>query len=400
VLYVCYAFPWVTLTTTVREVAMLRELGLPVEVMAFRSPAGSLMHEDARELLGITHFVPRMLSSRFIVAVARSFARHPVKLLKLMALGFFGSKLLRTSVADRARGVLDVLRGAYAADRFPAVHHFHAEFANNSCTAAMTAAELNGRTFSFRSHSSFNPQLLERKIRRAAFVALVNKFDLHYFFGEAPPDTDFVLSRAGVGRAFVHRRSNARNARLRVLCVGTVCEKKGQRYLVEAVAKLKHRGLAVECLIVGSGPLEDAVREQIRATGVCDEITIEPYRPHDELVPLYDSYDVFVLPCVVAANGDRDGLPVVLIEAMARGCLCVSSPVSGVTELIQDGDNGLLVPERNADALAAALERLIREPELGERLRRRGYAVIAERFTLERSVAQLAERFNEQFAAA
>lgn len=391
VLYVCHRFPWVTQSFTSREVALLRANGVEVEVLAFKRPTGPL-DEQSRSLLEITHVVPPLWTRAFLAAVVRVAARRPVALLRLVGVGLGSRHLSHTSMRLRARGLLDVLRGAYAAGAFGGVRHFHAEFADNACTAAMAAAELAGRTFSFKSHSSFNPQALERKRERASLIVLENEFDRGKYFAHVPPHKLF-LNRGGVVLAEAPAREDGGHT-LRVLCVGTLQEKKGQQVLVAALSQLAVRGVEFSATLVGSGPLEGRIRAEVAAEGLQGRVRLEPYLPHDEVLALYAEHDVFALPCVVAADADRDGLPNVLIEAGSAGCVLVSTSVSGIPELIEDGTSGLLVPERDVTALADALERLSRDPALRDRLRRGARSVVSERFDLERNVAELAAQLR------
>jgi colanic acid/amylovoran biosynthesis glycosyltransferase len=394
VLYVCHTFPWVTQSFTVREVALLRAHSLDVGVLAFRRPT-ELLDAQAEALLELTHYVPRLSSGRFLAAVLRSALRRPAVFMRLVAFGLSARHERRSSLGLRLRGVLDVLRGAYAGEAFPDTAHFHAEFADNACTAALAAAELLGRTFSFKSHSSFNPQGLDQKAERAAFIALENEFDGDFFFADVRPRSKLFLNRGGAPIANDESQRVSEGDVLRILCVGTLQEKKGQLYLVEAIRLLVERGVDCRCTLIGSGPLEEAIRSAVRAASLEDVITIEPYLPHADLVALYAQHDVFALPCVVAVNGDRDGLPNVLIEAAAAGCVLVSSAVSGISELIENDRSGLLVPERDAHTLADVLELVADDRNLRRRLRAGAFQVIRERFDLGRNVADLAERFSE-----
>ena len=398
VLYVCHTFPWVTQSFTVREVALLRENGLDVEVLAFHRP-GDLMDAQAEALLPIAHFVPPLSSAAFIRPVLKAAAARPFAFIRLLAVGLGSSYRVKTTFAGRARGVLDVLRGAYAAGAFRGARHFHAEFADNACTAAMAAAELTGKGFSFKSHSSFNPQALDRKARCAAFIALENEFDAGFFFADVQPRSKLFLNRGGVARDTAPSTHDESGGPLRLLCIGTLQEKKGQRVLIEALRLLAGRGVPFECTIVGSGPLEEDLREAIAAGVLTGAVELVAYRPHAQILALYAQHDVFVLPCVVAANQDRDGLPNVLIEAAAAGCVVVSTPVSGIPELVQHGRSGLIVPERDAPALADAVESLAVDASLRERLRQGAFEILRERFDLERNARELARKFEEVSAA-
>ena len=395
--YVCQAFPWVTQTFTVREVATLREQGLDVRVVSFTRPPDELVDATGRGLLAVTTFVPRPWSAAFLASLARIAARHPLTFTRLTLLALVSPGLLRTPWRLRARGVLAVARGAWLAARFTAARLFHAELADEACTAAMAAAELGQRRFSFKSHASFNPQLLARKATGAAFVAVESEFDRRHYFAALPGER-VLVNRAGVAAdaPLEHRPASAS---LRILSVGTLQEKKGHRYLLAALRLLAADGIEFRCVIVGSGPLAAELGERIASYGLGEQVSLVPYLPHDEVARLYGGHDVFALPCVVTPDGDRDGIPTVLIEAAAAGCALVTTPVSGIPELVVDGESGLLVPEQDERALADALARLAGDPELRMRLAEGAGRVVADRFDLRRNVKALGARFELELDA-
>lgn len=394
--YVCQMFPWVTQAFTVREVRLLREEGLDLEVASFRRPADALMDAGARELAAATTFLPSPATLEAWLPLLRALGRRPLRSVRLLLEAVLSRGLVRTTARLRARGVLAVARGAWLAERFSDARLFHAEFADEAAGAAMAAAALAGVRFSFKSHSSFNPQQLGRKARRAAFVAVENAFDRDHYFAELP-DERVLVNRGGVlldGPPPDPPR--VESGELRILSVGTLQEKKGHRHLVAALRLLRERSVGFRCLVVGSGPLERELREAIDASGLSELVTLEPYRPHAELLRLYAEHDVFALPCVVTPDGDRDGIPNVLVEAAAAGCALVSTPVSGIPELVEDAASGLLVPERDEQALAHALERLAEDPELRRTLVAGADAILRERFDLRQNVTELAERFRSE----
>jgi glycosyltransferase involved in cell wall biosynthesis len=393
VVYVCQTFPWVTQTFAIREVAGVRAQGLDVEVVSFRRPPDDLIDDDARKLLVYTEFVPAPTSVLFAGAALRAFGRRPFAILRLASIALAARGLVRTTWRMRLRGVLAVARGAWIAAHRPDARIFHAEFPDEAATAAMVAAELSGAAFSFRSHSSYNPLQLRRKLSQARFVVADSEFTRRHYFGGVP-DERVLLNRGGVTEFGPPALPGA--AELRILTVGTLQDKKGHRFLLGALRRLHDRRVPFRALIVGSGPLENDVREAIEAGRLADRVSLEPYRRHDEIQRLYREHDVFALPCIVTDDGDRDGVPVVLIEAGAAGCTLVSTPVSGIPELIEDGVSGLLVPERDEAALADALSRLAADPALRRRLADGAQAVARERFDLGRNVAALAERFRQE----
>ena len=389
-------FPWVTQSFTIREVSALRDEGLPLQVIAFRRPPEHLLDEQARALLSHTTFVADAGWTGLAGATARALVRRPVLVTTWLARAALGRGLLRTTRAQRGRGVLAVLRAAWIAERTPRADLYHADFADEAATAAMVVAELVRARFSFKSHASYNPQLLEEKAAAAAVVVTESMFDRRHYFA-AVPDERVLVSRTGVDEVAPPRTGVG--SPLRILCIGTLQEKKGQRYLIAAAALLRERGVPVRVHLVGSGPLESELHAFARAVAP-DTVTFEPYVPHSAVASRYADHDVFVLPSVVTPAGDRDGLPAVLIEAAAAGCVVASTPVSGIPELIVDGETGLLAPERDAASLADALQRLVEDPELVQRLRVGAAELVRERFDLRRNAAELAARFRVELDSA
>ncbi|HVF45227.1 MAG TPA: glycosyltransferase, partial [Pyrinomonadaceae bacterium] len=183
---------------------------------------------------------------------------------------------------------------------------------------------------------------------------------------------------------------------LRALGVGRLVEKKGFDVLVEACAVLRGRGVAVEALIVGeSGEHEAVIRRRIAELDLGAHVRLAGPMEQARLYEEYRRAGAFCLPCRVLDNGDRDGIPNVLVEAMACGVPVVTTPVSGIPEIVRDGVNGQLVPPDDPHALADALQRLAREPRFARRLASAGRETVRERFDGERFAAQLAGLFRE-----
>ena len=182
-----------------------------------------------------------------------------------------------------------------------------------------------------------------------------------------------------------------------VLSVGRAVEKKGYTGLVAALASLPG-GLNWRFVHIGDGPLVQRLRRQARRMGIAQRITWLGPRPYEEVLAEYRAADVFVLNCRIARDGDRDGLPNVLMEAQSQGLACLSTRVSAVAELIQDGVTGLVVAPDDPPALAAALARLIAEPELRRRLGEAGRERGRRRFAFAAGVDRLAGKFDRALA--
>jgi glycosyltransferase involved in cell wall biosynthesis len=179
-----------------------------------------------------------------------------------------------------------------------------------------------------------------------------------------------------------------------ILAVGRFVEKKGFRYLVEACALLKARGERFRCLMIGeNGDQSESIKSRISELGLDGVVRMQGAVTHEELRRIYRESDIFALPCLVAADGDRDGIPNVLAEAMASGLAVVTTAVSGIPELVRDRIDGLIVPERDPQALAAALRQLMQDRALSRRLGKGGRERVCRVFDSSKTTLQLQALF-------
>jgi len=181
--------------------------------------------------------------------------------------------------------------------------------------------------------------------------------------------------------------------------VARLVEKKGLGDVIRAADILRRRGRGFQVEIIGSGPQRQVLEHQVTRLGLNDRVRLVGAQSHDMVCRAYQRASIFVLPCVVAGDGDRDGIPNVLLEAMGSGIPVVSTPVSGIPELIESERDGLLVPPNDPASLADALDRLLTSAELRERLGRAARAEIEAHFSIDRSSTQLLALFQREAAS-
>jgi colanic acid/amylovoran biosynthesis glycosyltransferase len=179
-----------------------------------------------------------------------------------------------------------------------------------------------------------------------------------------------------------------------IISIAQLWERKGLRYLVEACGVLRDRGTDHRCEIVGDGPQRDELQSLIGRLGLADRVVLTGPQPFPEVVRRYRGASVFVLPCIVTDDGDRDGIPNVILEAMASRLPVVSTAVSGIPEVIHDGETGLLVPQRDPAAIADAVQRLAADPAMAAAIAERANALVRAEFDPERNVGRLLEQFE------
>jgi glycosyltransferase involved in cell wall biosynthesis len=178
-----------------------------------------------------------------------------------------------------------------------------------------------------------------------------------------------------------------------ILFVARLIPKKGLEDLIKAAAILKGRGRLFEVVIIGSGPLRKAMEVLTSQLALEDYVVFRGAQPQESVSAAYRRASIFALPCVVTEEGDRDGIPTAVLEAMASGLPVVSTPVSGIPELIDSSRDGLLVPPNDPSKLADALDSLFADPHLRDALAREARTKIESRFRVERSSSQLLSLF-------
>lgn len=275
----------------------------------------------------------------------------------------------------------------------------HAHFVDRAATLALVASRLLRVPYSLTAHARdiyVNPVLLAEKVSGAKFVTTCtayNKAHLSRVLRDELTSGKLHLVYHGLDTSNYTPASQPYDGQPLVLSVGQLKEKKGHPHLVAACRQLKDRGYDFTCEIVGEGPQRQELEALIAQLGLEDTITLCGAMPHEAVVEKYRAATVFVLPCILARDGDRDGIPNVLMEAMAMQLPVVSTYHSGIPELVQDRINGLLMPPGDEKALANALGELLDNPALRIRLGQRGRERVREHFEVEQNVRRLFNLF-------
>ncbi len=392
--YVLERFPSLYQTYVLDEMLELERLGFQLVVYAMgTSPRGAAVHERVAALQAPVIVAPSFRRSPFsYLKGAQSWFRHPQAALPRLAKSALGPR--------RRTAIQSLLRAAYLASsaRQQGIGHFHAHFATGANVVAWQLGQLLDRPFSFTVHAAdlfARPVLLCESLRASRFVVTVSQyhreFISHVCGGSSNGKVQVI--HAGIRPGAFRTERPARSGHPRLLTVGRLVKKKGHRYLIEALAQLGAEGYDFEGVIVGEGPERSHLALLIDRLGLAGRIHLLGALPSDQVRDLYASSDIFVLPCVVARDGDRDGIPVSLMEAMASGLPVVSTPVSGIPELVTE-DVGRLVPPRDVGTLAEALRDLMKSPDLREALGRRGQAAVEAGFDVRANSERLAALFE------
>jgi glycosyltransferase involved in cell wall biosynthesis len=402
VAYVMSRFPKLTETFVLYEMLAVERSGVPVEIFPLLRERAPVMHSEARALVDRAHFQPFLswailrAHGHFLLHKPRAYFSAFWSLLR----GTWGSFNFFTG----AIGIFP--KTVYFARRMAAegVTHVHAHFASHPAAAAFVVHRLVGIPYSFTAHGSdlhIERRMLREKVAEAAFVVAISEYNRELILTECGPEhgNKTIVIHCGVDTdVFRHRTANDQRMRadepFHIVCVGTLHEVKGQTYLIDACRTLRDRGFDFICHLVGDGPDRPALTQQVAQSGLQDHVRFHGQCTREDVARLLGQANVLVAPSVPASDGRREGIPVVLMEAMATGVPVVASRLSGIPELVHHEVGGLLVPPGDAAALADAIARVHQEPDTAVRRAEAARQRVEREFDLHRNAAALAELFR------
>ncbi len=369
VAYIMKRYPRLTETFILNEIRAMERLGAPLHIFSLLPPEPPPHHPMVAEVKAPVLAVPVVgLATSAWGALARAhgrtFAAAPLRYLGALACAAWWSIQSPTPLSVWKQ----FTRAGFVAatSRRAGIRHIHAHFANAPAAVARFASLMSGIPFSFTAHAKdlyLTPKrVIWRRARAASFVATCTSYNAQYLRDLLGPDQAHKINLVyhGIDLAHFSMRSEASlTTPPLILSVGRLVPKKGHDDLIEACAKLRDAGHAFRCMIVGAGPLRDELAAQIAQHNLAALVTLEGAMTHANLIDLYRRASVFALAPRIAEDGDRDGIPNVIAEAMAIGVPVVSTDVSGIPEVVRDGETGLLVPPRDPSALAQAIARLL-----------------------------------------
>ncbi len=393
--YVLKRFPRLSETFVAAELIELQRQGEQVTVFAISRPDEPFTHGFLDELTCPVVYLPyRPLRQvgRVAGAVVSAIRGDPRGWLGAAAASLWPPRLAgwrRLAQASVLRQEMDT-RG---------VDHAHAHFATAAARLANLTWKMGGPGYSVTAHakdiwhSEVRLDHLVDKLAPALFVATVSEANLTYLRGVLGDDAPLHLVPNSVDLRRLGPTRHAWSERPTVLTVARLVPKKGIEDLIEACRLLTIEGLAVRLEVIGDGPLRSGLETAARAGGV--DAVFRGSQPQERVLEAYGVASVFALPCVVAATGDRDGLPTSVLEAMALGVPVVTTGVNGLVDAVVHDSTGLVVPEHDPKALARAIGKLLADPALAARLAAEARRRVETRFSLEVSVGRLRSLFPE-----
>lgn len=400
VAYLVSRFPKLTETFILYEILAVQAQGVPVELYPLQRERTSVMHPEAAPLVAAAHYQP-LLSLVILRAHLHYLRRKPrayFAALRDLLRGTWGSRRYFFGALAFFPKAVRFARMMEAAG----IEHIHAHFASHPAAAAFVIHRLTGIPYSFTAHGSDlhrDKHMLCAKTAEAAFVVTISEFNRRIFVAECGETARAKVEvlHCGVDSSAFQPDDGAarRGGPLQILCIGTLHEVKGQAHLIEACRLLAGRGLDFVCRFVGDGPDGPALAGQAAHARLNGAVQFAGRKTRQEVIALLSEANVVVAPSVPSRDNRREGIPVVLMEAMGAGVPVVASDLSGIPELVEHEVSGLLVPPGDPAAIAAALERLAHDPALRARLGRDGRAKVLREFDLAANAARLVERFRK-----
>ena len=403
--YILKGYPRISETFISNEILLLEKLGFRMHLFPMRQPRETFSHDSVKQIQAAVDYLPtdllldlpRLIAPNILAAV-----RKPG--LYRSALGLAARRFRRTRKSATFK---HLFQGGYLAEKHlctnPAIIHLHGHFAHSPTSVTMFAAHLSQLPFSFTAHAkdiyTSHPDQLREKMAKASFVVTCTRHNKEYLedigAGNAPR---IHCIYHGIDLSLFKRSQQPTTCSppYRLLTVARITEKKGLPTVYQALRILADQQVPFQHSLIGDGDDRDQILELITKLDLQSCCQLLGTRTHREVLEQFKRSDLFVLGCEIAENGDRDGIPNVLVESLAMGVPAVSTTVSALPELLIDGRTGITVEPKNSAAFAQAIIRLLTDSTLRERVIREGSAFVHDHFDNKKLITELAAAFTSR----
>jgi glycosyltransferase involved in cell wall biosynthesis len=393
VAYILKMYPRFSETFIVNEILAHEAAGLDVEIVSLRSPIDGRFHEDhARVRAPVTYIsAENAKANGFWEAIHGASHIYPEVW-----------NVLRDNPGVAVRDLHQALQVASLVHK-RGYTHLHAHFGSVATTVARLVSLMTGIPYLFTAHAkdifheSVDPDDLEAKLSAAEAVITVSEFNLDYLRRNYVATAPLRRVYNGLNLAHFPYASPLDRPR-RIVAVGRLVEKKGFGDLLKACAILSRRRANFQCELIGAGPMEEKLRAMVVSLGIEEYVSLLGPRPQGEVVKHVQAGAVFAAPCKIAGDGNRDGLPTVLLEAMALGTPVVATDVTGIPEVLSHGKTGLMISQSDPSGLADMLEQLLDRPQLRVRLAQEARHRIEENFDVRHNSALIRSIYGSMAA--
>lgn len=394
-------FPLVTETFILREILELERQGQPVHLVPLLREDPPVMHREAQPWVEKALYTP-FLSGPILLANLKVLGRRPAtywKLLRRMVLGpslRFGVRVRTLALFPKSIFLAEQLQNE-------GIRHIHAHFATYPAAVAYIISSLTDITYSLTIHAHdifVGQELLAEKIAAALWVRTISEYNRRYLLDRYPEILEEKLKVIHVGvdppvNAAPQPTAEAATGPPTILSIAALKPYKGLDVLLEACATLHGQGIAFRCEIIGDGPLRDPLQQIIDRSGLSNVVRLQGARPQHEVARSILEASLIVLPSIVAPDGQMEGIPVALMEAMAAGRPVVASSLSGIPELIESGVDGVLTTPGDKEELASAIQSILADRTAAMAMGIRARKRVTEDFHLGTTVGELLSCLDE-----
>ena len=396
--YITAETPWGKGETFIlEEMLEIKKQGVNLVILP-RNPSKEIFHKEAQSLLSNAVWLP-LINFKIIIVCIYSFLTN-LHTWKILFSIFRYSRNWHIMIKNLAV----VPKGLYIAHLLQkeGIEHIHVHWGSTTATMAYIASQISNTPWSLTLHrwDIKEDNILREKIRLAKFVRCISehgKNELLEIIGEEYKEKIKVI-HMGV-KVLSNLQETSENKKLFTLATpANLVEVKGHKYLIEACSILLKKGIKnFQCILYGRGPLRIRLENFIKERELTDYIKIPGVIPHEKLMGMYKNHEInaVVLPSITTNNGEHEGIPVALMEAMANGVPVISTNTGGIPELLSDGA-GIIVEEKNVEHLANSLEKIIQNKELAEETGMRGYYKVKEEFNLDKNIKNLLRVIKKQ----
>jgi glycosyltransferase involved in cell wall biosynthesis len=406
--YILKGYPRISETFISNEILLLERLGFTMRLFPMRQPRESFSHNSVKDITARVDYLPTELLPEFPrlllpnIFLAAKKPRHFKKVLRTAQQGISPGKELAT--------LKHLLQAGFLANNHlipdKTIVQLHGHFAHSPTSVTMFASVLSEIPFSFTAHAkdiyTSNREKILRKIEQAEFVVTCTKHNKEYLQNIAgSSETPIYCIYHGIDlNLFKYNgRHHTASEPYKILTVARMTEKKGLPTIYQALARLRDRNIAFRHTLIGDGDDRDTILALISSLGLVDHCFWRGTQTHAEVLSHFRESDLFVLGCEIAQNGDRDGIPNVLVESLAMGVPAVSTNVSAIPEILVNGTTGITVPSKNPEELELAMVQLLTDNNLRKRLTDSGREYVQNHFDNGHWTEQLAAIFRAHNSA-
>lgn len=403
--YILKGYPRISETFISNEILMLEKMGFNIHLIPMRHPRESFCHDSVKQIEApvdylpteILQELPRLLVPNILLAKEQP-ERYKRALLHA-AVKFRRNRKLAT--------IKHLLQAGYMTRTIlaghPEITHLHGHFAHSPTSVTMFGSLLSGLPFSFTAHAkdiyTSKPAHLQEKVAAAKFAVTCTKYNAEYL-KELAGDSNTAIHT--IYHGIDTRLFDSSGARItplqpyKLLTVARITEKKGLPTIYKALGLLRDQGIDFHHTLIGDGDEKKQLKELIKNLNLDRQCTLLGTRTHAQVLEEYRKSDLFLLGCQIAHNGDRDGIPNVLVESLAMGVPALATDVSAIPELLFHEKTGLVVPPDNPQIMAENVLRLLQDAELRQHCIENGRKLVQEGFDNRWWTAELAQTYKKE----